>query len=894
MEAPSFYPTLQSLYRLQSTIAKGLLCGLLFSPLLVSGATINKNNNTTGLNGTGSWVGNVVPTDADIAQWTNSVAAGNSTVSTGANVAFGQIKIVDPNGTIVITSNTLTLKGVSGIGIDMTSATQDLALSSNISLSGNQTWELATGRSLTLVGALAYNSFNLGINGGGNFATTSNNTLGGTHTYTGTTTVKSGALTLTGNLSGTSSLIVNGGTLNNGETSLGATINRINPAATLVMGGTNGSSTYVQVAASSGTNSQTFVGLNLKAGGHTITSAGAAASITFSGTVAGAGYTREAGGFVNFANNSSISFTNAPTAAGGSTVTASTVGSANDILMGAVYAGVDFVSAKAGQVGAVPSYDSTFESGRNTNITTGTASGTGNTQSLRFGSGASNAILTLTGDLTIESGGILSAVNGTQTITGGTLRALGGSNLWIYGNSGNNLRINSVITDNGTAVGLEKYGDNTVGLGGNNTFTGAIFLQGGTLDLLHANALGLSTATASITVLSNSNLKSSVANVATAKNIQFNPGRGLTYDTNGFEATLSGIMSANPNIVGENTSAGNFTKSGNGVLHLTGSLATGSNLGFNINGGTLDITGSYASINPGWNMTGSNGTASVVTVRGNGVLSNTGDWNMVTTANNLLVINIQENGTIGAGRAFISKQAGAVVTINQDGGLFAVSSYFLGSNNGSATTVGTAFHQLNAGTLRLNANTANAIDTNSVLYLNGGTIQVNANGSSLAGNNTSTTAVNGVAGQILVKMGGGTVETLNANVFIISAAINHDSTLGTTVDGGLTKTGTGTLALSGVNTYTGDTRVNAGTLRLSNSLAVQNSTVATGSGAVVFDSTVVSNAFTFGGLSGATALTLANNAGTPQAVAVTLGNNNRDAAYSGNLTGAGSITKKGS
>src|SRR5262249_23933714 len=43
--------------------------------------------------------------------------------------------------------------------------------------------------------------------------------------------------------------------------------------------------------------------------------------------------------------------------------------------------------------------------------------------------------------------------------------------------------------------------------------------------------------------------------------------------------------------------------------------------------------------------------------------------------------------------------------------------------------------------------------------------------------------------------------------------------------GGLNKAGPGTLTLSAVNTFSGDTKVTGGTLQLANSLALQNSTL---------------------------------------------------------------------
>jgi autotransporter-associated beta strand protein len=107
----------------------------------------------------------------------------------------------------------------------------------------------------------------------------------------------------------------------------------------------------------------------------------------------------------------------------------------------------------------------------------------------------------------------------------------------------------------------------------------------------------------------------------------------------------------------------------------------------------------------------------------------------------------------------------------------------------------------------------------------------------------------------------------------------------------LNKIGSGAETLGGTNTFTGTTTLTAGILDLTNSLALQNSVVATtGTGSLTFDSSVATHAFTLGGLSGSQPVALADTASN--AVALSLGSVN-SASYSGSLSGAGSLIKVG-
>jgi len=122
------------------------------------------------------------------------------------------------------------------------------------------------------------------------------------------------------------------------------------------------------------------------------------------------------------------------------------------------------------------------------------------------------------------------------------------------------------------------------------------------------------------------------------------------------------------------------------------------------------------------------------------------------------------------------------------------------------------------------------------------------------------------------------------NEFVLSTLSGNLSGVG-----GIQKSGTYTLVLSGSNSFSGDTTVVAGGLRLDHAHALGGSTFTGGAGTLDFGSLP---AATLGGLSGSSSLLLSNSSAA--AVALSVGANNQSSTFSGGLSGPGSLAKIGS
>ena len=241
---------------------------------------------------------------------------------------------------------------------------------------------------------------------------------------------------------------------------------------------------------------------------------------------------------------------------------------------------------------------------------------------------------------------------------------------------------------------------------------------------------------------------------------------------------------------------------------------------FNQSGGEHDLTSRslYVGLNGGsgaYNLTGGTFSAPASALIG---YTGTGVFN-------------QSAGTFIVGSATVGALSGGTGTYNLSGGTLATTGTTVGqSGNGTfvltggthtvggsgltlgAATGGTGTYQLQSGTLQTTAIQRGA--GTGTLVLDGGTLRAGADNANFI-----------TSGVVLAVRGGALVDTNGFNV-TTGASFAHDGTAGAAaIDGGLYKLGAGSLTLSGIQTYTGPTHVQSGTLNLSGTIYTPNSSL---------------------------------------------------------------------
>lgn len=489
-----------------------------------------------------------------------------------------------------------------------------------------------------------------------------------------------------------------------------------------------------------------------------------------------------------------------------------------------------------------------------------------------------------------------------------------------------NATAGTTITIGGAIVGsgaLTISGGGTTTLFGTNSYTGNTTLSSGSLlNVNSATALGggassfvvnggtiNNTSGAAIT-LTNNNAQLWGGNFTFTGNSSLNLGTGTVNLSGNRSIAVNGSTLTVGGVIADGASNFGLTKTGAGALTLSGNNTFGSGAaGLTLSGGTLNLNDAGAlgkgtfTIAGGTTIDNTSGAAITSNVNnnlqawnGNFTFTGTNNLNLGTgnvtlSASPTVTVtggNLTVGGALGGGNFSLTKAGAGILTLT---GNIATGSGGVNASAGTLSLSGVNTYTGNttvSSGATLNINSATAIGAaSSILVINGGTID-NTSGSTKTLSNNNAQHWDGdftFSGTGALNLGTGAV-TLGANRTLTVNGANA-LTVGGVIDDGastfsLTKTGTGTLTLTGNNTYGGTTTVNGGTLGLNFSgttnlaniinFSGNNSGLALGGGTLLLTgNTSKVNSQTFNGTtvnSGASTITLTQNGATSLTIAL--------------------------
>ena len=806
---------------------------------------------------------------------------------------------------VIGTTGTLTLGG--NVTFNATNNANGATISANLGLGGsNRTFTInnstAANDDLTVSGT---------ISGTGGLIKSGNGVLklSGTNTYTGTTTLSAGTLAIASNSAlGGGTLSLNGGTLtaSGGARSIANSLtltanstiagsDNLTLASTLINSGGNRTLTINN----SGATTLGNINLSNNNTGRTLTIAGTGNS-TISGIITNGG---TGAGNLTKSGSGTLTLTGANTYTGTTTISAGTLQIGAGGTTGSI-AGTSIVN------NAALAFDRS-----NDLIYVGVISGTGSVTK------AGNGTLMLTGANTYT---------GATTISGGTLQIGSGgttgsiastsivNNAALLFNRSNALTYSGVISGSGSVI---KAGSGTLTLSGSNTYTGNTTIQAGILQTTGSNR------------------------IADGSNLHIGGSGTFQFDWGGNSETVgalsgSGTLSLRGSTFTTSTSAdtffsgtitdnyGVFRKAGTGNLTLTGNNTyTGITY---IDGGTLIAASSNAlGGSTSGNVIANNATLAlqggITLTEGSFSVQGTGDGGVGA------IYNISDNNTLAA-----TLNLAAPTTLGSAAGTLSLGGLSLGSNvtfagngnfasNGAITGSGTLI-KTGAGTLTLSGGTDN--NSYGATNVNEGTVilaksdgisalgqgaitigdgsggassaivQLAANNQivdyapSITFNSDGRLDLNGYSETLNVISGSGGQITLGGGSLALGVS-SGSSTFGGTITGAgtFTKLGAGVVTLSGANTYTAATMIDAGILRAGAANAFSASSavsLANVSGAILdlngFNQSIGS--LSGGGSTGGNV--------TLGSASLTVGADNSSTTFGGGVSGSGNLIKVGS
>jgi autotransporter-associated beta strand protein len=345
--------------------------------------------------------------------------------------------------------------------------------------------------------------------------------------------------------------------------------------------------------------------------------------------------------------------------------------------------------------------------------------------------------------------------------------------------------LTSVLGNNSGSTSLIKSGTGTWTLRGNNTYSGTTAINAGTLIAANAGALGSSSANINVSAGGALGLSGGITTTSGGLSLI---GDGVNSSGALYNVSGSNRFSGTINLKGDTTigaDAGTLTLSN--AINLDSAVAANTTLSFNPNAGsTIEVTGTIADNN------------------------NDSFWlNVANTGNGTL--RLSNSGNTYAGDTIIGTAGGSTTGTIQLGTSDALPlpPYYIEVPN----------IRVYSGTLDLNNNSATALGN---LMIGGGATSSTATVKSGTGVLTLT--------KNLIHTAGGTA-TISANLELTSGSHEFriedstnaaDLTISGTISGAgvLNKTSAGTLVLSGANTYTGTTILNAGRVVVQNNTAL--------------------------------------------------------------------------
>jgi autotransporter-associated beta strand protein len=787
--------------------------------LINSGTLALENSNSAG---TGSIVDN-----ATLTLYLTNVAFGNNVGGTGAVEvsSSGTVTITGSNsyvGGTILDAGNLALGSLGAIGSTGTitfnggvlqfSASNTTDYSSRFSSAAGQKYYIDTnGQSVTFASGLTSITGSLIKYGAGVL------TLAGTNNYSGGTSVVSGTLQVIGSGtlgSSTGSLTLYASTL----LDLGSTTQTVGAVsiqgATIQNGTLNGTSFNI-----SGTSTVQNTNLN---GGF----------ITISGTSNIQGGTLKSSSFVISGTSTigaNLTGTTNLLLNSGSNLVMTGQGSytGTTTINGTLQVGNGGTSGSLGTGGIVGSSSGTLIYDRSDTYTEANKiSGTLGLQQIGAGTLVLAGTNTFTGTINIQSGAIDIANGNALGSTSNVINVSSGAALQLQGG----VTINNSINIAGSGISSKGSIEN---ISGSNTITTPIVLNsastiGSDSGTLTINSLTPILGSGTLTFIGSGNgIVTSNINVGTSSVIKDGAGTwSLTGNSNYSGATIIDNGTLKINSVTTIGSAQPLGKSG--TLTLAGISSSTS--------AVLQYIGSSATM--AQNIVVSTGDFGVINNTGGGVLTLSGSLNkngaVLTLAGGNFVVGGQitgasANSDLDIGSAAYSGSATVGLTAaNSYNGPTVITD---GSTLLTGTTGAMPIATPSAVTLGGASDTAGQTNTLDLLGTNQVVASLNSTGPAsnqvISSNGTAsgTPAIGSGAsfstGTLTVNYSGGTTDTYSGSLGGSGAATKF----------GLTKSGTGTLALTGTNTYTGGTLITAGTL-----VANNMSGSATGTGSLTLNS----------------------------------------------------------